>query len=95
MLKTGDPVAPEPTDNHELALRMVNEAYAEARLDGVPEEKLQLLRDYMAVTQSYLPKPAPDMAAPSPPVDQMAPPPPPMGPDMGPPPMGPAMPAAA
>ncbi len=97
MLKKGEPVAPEPMDNHQLALRLVNEAYAEARLDGVPEKKLQLLRDYLAVTQSYLPKPAPDMAAPAPPMDPMAPPPPPppMGPPMGPPPMGPAMPMAA
>jgi hypothetical protein len=94
MLKTGKAIAPQPMDNHQLALRLVNEAYHEARLDGVPEPKLQLLRNYLAVTQTYLPKPAPDNAAPSPPMDPMAPPPPPMGPQ-GPPPMGPAMPMAA
>jgi hypothetical protein len=102
MLKTGEPVAPEPADNHELALKLTNESYHEARLDGVPEPKLQLLRDYMAVTQSYLPKPAPPapplgdpmMGAPPPPMDPMGmgPPPPPMPPM---PPMDPAMPVAA
>ncbi len=88
MLKTGEAVAPEPVDNHQLALKLVNEAYAEARLDKVPEEKLQRLRDYLAVTQSYLPKPA----LPAPPPMVMGAPPP-MDP-MGPPPM-PAMPVAA
>jgi hypothetical protein len=92
MLKTGEPVSPEPADNHPLALKLVNEAYAEARLDKVPEAKLQLLRDYMAVTQSFLPKPAP----PAPPPMAMGAPPPmdPMMDPMGPPPM-PAMPVAA
>ncbi len=88
ILKTGEAVSPEPMDNHQLALRLVNEAYAEARLDMVPEAKLQKLRDYLAVTQSYLPKPAP----PAPPPMAMGAPPP-MDP-MGPPPM-PAMPVAA
>lgn len=95
MLKTGEPVAPEPMDNHELALRLVNEAYAEARLDGVPDKKLQLLRDYMTNTASRLPKPPPTMGDPaiSPPMDPMAGAPPPMGPPpMGPP---PGMPMAA
>lgn len=83
MLKTGDPVSPEPFDNHELALRLVNEAYHEARLDGVPDEKLQLLRDYMAVSQKMMPKPP---APPAPPPMM----PPPGGPmPMGPGPMGP------
>lgn len=92
MLKTGEPVAPEPADHHELAFKLTNEAYAEARLDMVPEPKLQLLRDYMAVTQSYLPKPPPTMGEPAPPMDPMGAPPP-MDP-MGQPPM-PAMPVAA
>ncbi len=99
MLKTGDAVPPEPTDPHVMALKMVREAYQEARLDQVPEPKLQLLRDYMAVTESYLPKPAP----PAPPMPPMGDPmmggqPPPMDPmGMGPPPppMDPAMPVAA
>lgn len=87
MLKKGEPIAPEPADNHQLAMKLVNEAYAEARLDNVPETKLQLLRDYLAVTQSYL-KPPPPVGEPAPPIDPMAA--PPMAPPpMGPPPMGP------
>lgn len=94
MLKTGEPVSPEPMDNHELALKLVNEAYADARLDGVHEPKLQLLRDYLAVTKSYITPPAPPAPAGGPLMG--GPPPLPMGPPgMGPPPMGPAMPAAA
>lgn len=89
ILRKGEPVSPEPADNHQLALQLVNEAYAEARLDKVPEPKLQLLRDYLAVTQSFLPKPAPPAP---PPVPMGAP--PPMDPMAGPPPM-PAMPVAA
>lgn len=83
MLKTGEAVSPEPFDPHELALRLVNEAYHEARLDGVPEEKLQLLRDYMTVTKTMMPAPPP------PPGDAMPPPPPdaPMDPMGAPPPM--------
>jgi hypothetical protein len=95
MLKTGEPVSPEPMDNHPLALKLSNEAYAEARLDGVPEAKLQRLRDYMAVTQSHMPKPAPPMPPPMDPA--MGPPPMPMDPmaPPPPPPMDPAMPVAA
>lgn len=81
MLKTGEPVSPEPFDNHELALKIVNERYHEARLDGVPDTKLELLRTYMAVTQKMMPKPP-------------APMPPPMGPMAGPP-MQPMDPMAA
>ncbi len=50
MLKTGEFVSPEPFDDHVTALKLVNEAYAEARLDMVPEQKLELLRQYMAST---------------------------------------------
>lgn len=87
MLRTGEQVTPEPFDNHVLALRLVNEAYHEARNDGVPDEKLELLRTYMSLTQKMMPPPP----APAPP---MPPPGPPMGPDMGVPPMppGPPMP---
>lgn len=83
MIKTGEFVSPEPFDNHQLALRLVNEAYHDARLDGVPEEKLELLRRYMADSED---------------LDAQANPPPPMPPEamppgpMPPPPMGPPMP---
>lgn len=94
MIKTGEFVSPEPFDNHELALRLVNEAYHSARLDKVPEDKLELLRRYMADTKDMLPPPP---APPGPPpMDPMMPPPgamPPMDPMGGPvmpPPMGPS-----
>jgi hypothetical protein len=85
MLKTGSFVSPEPFDNHQLALRLVNEAYHEARLDGVPEEKLELLRRYMADSEDLAMQAAP----PPPPEPPMALPP---GGPMPPPPMGPSMP---
>lgn len=88
MLRTGEFISPEPFDPHELALRLTTEAYAEARLDGVPETKLELLRRYMADTQDLMPKPPPPMPAPGP----MGAPPMPGAP---PPPMPPAMPMAA
>lgn len=80
ILTTGEYVTPEPFDNHALAMRIVNEAYHEARLDGVPEKKLELLRRYMADSSDYLkPPPSP---TPPPPIDAGAPPmmPPPPGP---------------
>lgn len=72
MLRTGEFVSPEPFDNHALAMRLVNEAYHEARLDGVPEPKLELLRRYMADTQDFIasaappPVPAAPMGGPAP-----------------------------
>jgi hypothetical protein len=83
ILKTGEFVSPEPADNHQLALKLVNEAYAEARLDNVPEAKLELLRRYMADTTDFIaaatppPPPASPMAGPVPP-QPGAPPGPPM-----------------
>jgi hypothetical protein len=106
ILKTGEFVSPEPFDNHKLALRLVNEAYASARLDKVPEAKLELLRRYMADTSDFLglPPPGPGQA-----IDPMAhgappmmpppggpmPPGMPPGPPMMPPPGAPPMPMAA
>lgn len=67
MLKTGEYVSPEPFDNHQLALSLVNEAYHQARLDKAPEDRLELLRQYMADTQDFLAPPAPP-PPPGPPV---------------------------
>lgn len=91
MLKTGKFVSPEPFDNHQLALRLVNEAYHGARLDGVPEAKLELLRRYMADTKDFLGSAAPPAAPPAPPMNPMDPG---MAPPM-PPGMPPPMPMAA
>lgn len=87
ILKTGDFVSPEPFDNHPLALRLVNEAYHCARLDGVPEDRLELLRSYMKDTQDFMGPP------PAPPPDPNMPPPMPGGAPM-PPPGGPMPPGA-
>jgi len=62
MLRTGEFVSPEPFDNHALALRLVNEAYHEARLDGVPEDRLELLRRYMADSADLAAPPSPPVA---------------------------------
>jgi len=103
MLKTGNFVSPEPFDDHKLALRLVNEAYHCARLDGVSEDRLELLRRYMADTQDFMgPPPAPPMdpnmpppmpggPMPPPPGGPMPPGMPPMPPGPMPPPMGPVM----
>lgn len=71
ILRTGEFVGPEPADNHQLAMALVNEAYHEARLDRVPEAKLELIRRYMADTADFLATAEPPPAAPPP----MAPPP--------------------
>ena len=100
ILKTGEYPSPEPFDDHKLALTLVNEAYAEARLDMVPEEKLELLRRYMAdtVDLSESSKALPPAAPPMPPMGPpgMMPPDGPL-PGMPPPPMPmqPTMPFAA
>jgi len=69
-IKRGEYLSPEPFDNHQLALRLVNEAYHEARLDGVPEGRLDLLRRYMADTKDWIdklsPPPAPPQLPPGP-----------------------------
>lgn len=93
MLRTGEFISPEPFDNHALALKLTNEAYHCARLDSVPEERLELLRRYMADTQDFMTPPAPPPGA-EPPMDPMAGPmgPPPMPGGPMPPPMSPGMP---
>jgi len=68
MLKTGEFVSPEPFDKHDLALQLTNEAYAQARLDGVPEAKKELLRRYMADTADFMKSAAPPIAPPAMPV---------------------------
>jgi hypothetical protein len=54
IVRKGNYVGPEPSDDHKLALELVNDAYAEARLDGVPEERKQMLLNYMRSTQGFL-----------------------------------------
>lgn len=95
ILTKGEVVTPEPYDDHALALLLCTQEYNLARLDGVEESHLQILRDYIDATITYLPKtpePAPtppmtgSMGAPMPDPAMM----PPMqgGPAPAPPPMG-------
>jgi len=94
ILKRGEFVSPEPADDHKLAMRIVTEAYHCARLDGVSEDKLELLRRYLAYTVDFLSRPPPQPSpgalpmpdAPMPPQGQVAGAPPP--PDMPMPPQG-------
>lgn len=63
MIKTGKFLSPEPFDDHKLALRLVNQAYHDARRQGVPEEKLELLRRYQTDTADFLGIPIPSPGA--------------------------------
>jgi hypothetical protein len=47
MLDDGEYVAPEPYDNFELAIARVTAAYLEERVQGAPEDRLQLIRDFL------------------------------------------------
>ncbi len=59
IIRTGEYLPPEPQDNHGLALKLVTEAIADARLDHVPESTLRHLRTYSTVTEAFLKPPAP------------------------------------
>lgn len=94
-MKRGIEVTPEPNDPHGLALKLVNEAYHEARLDGVPDDRLELMRNYMALSvhlQQLQSPPAVSSGAASGPAPAPGPAGPPVGPGPGalPPPMPPA-----
>jgi hypothetical protein len=92
MFKEGRYITPEPFDDHKLAMRIVNEMYAEAQNDARPEAQLELLRKYLKDTRSMMPPPAPPALPPgpsAPPMPAMMPPGPPAN-DV-PPPMPPAV----
>ena len=46
--------APEPFQDHQLALKKTQAAYQKALCDGVPEDRLELLRQYMAATNQMM-----------------------------------------
>ncbi len=50
MLDNGKYAPPEPFQDLMLSLKRVQSAYLKARNDGVPEERLKLLREYMNAT---------------------------------------------
>jgi hypothetical protein len=47
MLDDGEAQFPEPFDNLQLSLTMVQEAYNRAKIEKVNEDKLELMRNYM------------------------------------------------
>lgn len=95
ILKTADAtIGPEPQDNHQLALRLVNEALAQAQLDNMSFDVLECLRNYMVSTVDFMnppqaPEPQAALGAPPMPPGPMGPPMPPGPPGMPPMPMPP------
>jgi hypothetical protein len=90
MVSEGEYIPPQSFDNLELALSMAGKFYNMCRKNQVPDERLELIRDYIVDVQALMgPPPAPPM----PPIDpgMMPPPgmPPGMPPDMPPPGMAP------
>lgn len=67
MLEHGRPCTPEPFTNLELAKSRMTSAYLRAKIDGVDEAKLDLVRRYIETAQQMTQPPpqAPGMAAPA------------------------------
>jgi hypothetical protein len=59
MLMRGEPQYPEPYQDLTLALKRVTSALLRARMDKVPDERVQLLQDYLDKTQELATPPAP------------------------------------
>lgn len=54
MLEDGEYIFPEPTDDLELALKLVTQSYNKFRLRKAPEERLELLRRYLDDVQHLI-----------------------------------------
>jgi len=54
MVDDGIYEAPEPFQDLTLCLKKVQSNYLKARMDGVPEDRLELLREYMATCQAMI-----------------------------------------
>ena len=52
MIDDGEYVSPEPFMDLDLALRIVNHAYLRAKIERVPEERLDLLRRWQSVAEA-------------------------------------------
>lgn len=76
MLDTGEFVPPEPLDNLELAKVYALTSYHEERIQGAPEDRLELLREYIDAADELMQPPAGGGApGPMPPGADAAPPP--------------------
>lgn len=94
MLDEGEYLGPEPFHDLPLALKLAGLTYQRAELNGVPESRLELLRQYLEDVKGLL-TPPPPAAVPAPgPMPPPAPLPGPLGPPVpgGPPPPVPPMP---
>lgn len=90
--------APEPFFDLQLCLSLGAKHYMHAKLQGVPEDRLELVRRFLVATQALLQPPAPPGPAPGAPPDAGPMPPGAMPPDAGapmPPGAGPPMPPGA
>jgi hypothetical protein len=56
IIENGIYISPEPFSNLPFALKKMNQAYIRAKLDGVPEDRLDLMRRYVAECQDLLSK---------------------------------------
>lgn len=68
MIEDGEYQSPEPFMNLQLAIQMTQSAYLRARTDGVPEENLELLRQFISDCEALLNQanpPAPPMQDPN------------------------------
>ena len=54
IIENGEYTTPEPFTNLGLAMKKMNQAYIRAKLDNVPEEKLELMRRYVADAQGLI-----------------------------------------
>lgn len=68
IIDRGEYVAPEPFQPLQQSVELVQLAYLRAKLDAVPEERLDMLRIYMSQTQALIARsqPAPQAQAPMP-----------------------------
>ena len=82
MLDDGDYMGPEPMMNLADASKRVQLAYLKAKMQGVSEDRLQLLRDWMIQANDLMKPPPPPPAPPGPPPPPQGGPPP--GADMPP-----------
>ena len=94
MLEHGKGSQPEPFQNLQLGLKRMGLAYLRARVEGYPEDRLDLLRGWMSNAQALLAK-ADAANAPPPPAGPPGAPPGPPGSPPGPPPPAAGPPQAA
>lgn len=62
IVETGNYQPPEPLQDLALGLKMFQSAYLKCKRDGVSEERLDMLRTWMATAQAMLPAPPPTLA---------------------------------